>query len=76
MRNNGKTAFIVKRGDRCAQLIIEKIYILNMEEVAVLHETVRGQKGMDPPGNHRSDKRARWREPCGGGHSIGPEDKR
>ena len=50
MRNQGKTAYNVKKGDRCAQLILEKIQVVELEEVEVLQETMRGTQGYGSTG--------------------------
>jgi dUTP pyrophosphatase len=45
-----ETHFEFKAGDRIAQLIIEKCYIAEWEEVLVLEPSVRGQKGFGSSG--------------------------
>jgi dUTP pyrophosphatase len=48
--NHGSNDFIIKKGDRIAQLIFEKIYIDNFIEVEDLNETVRGSGGFGSTG--------------------------
>lgn len=48
--NFGKEDFKVKRGDRIAQLICEKISYPELEEVQRLDETVRGENGFGSSG--------------------------
>ncbi|XP_062998342.1 deoxyuridine 5'-triphosphate nucleotidohydrolase, mitochondrial isoform X1 [Elgaria multicarinata webbii] len=48
--NFGKEPFEVKRGDRIAQLICERIYYPELEEVQVLDETERGSGGFGSTG--------------------------
>ena len=44
--NGGQTEFTFNKGDRCAQLIVEKIYMPEVMEVKFLGETKRGDKGV------------------------------
>ncbi|KAJ7311015.1 hypothetical protein JRQ81_006611 [Phrynocephalus forsythii] len=48
--NFGKEPFKVKKGDRIAQLICERIYYPELEEVQVLDETERGSGGFGSTG--------------------------
>ncbi|KAK9841195.1 hypothetical protein WJX74_001748 [Apatococcus lobatus] len=48
--NHGQTDFRVKRGDRIAQLILERIMTPKVEEVAELDITVRGSDGYGSTG--------------------------
>ena len=48
--NFGDSVFRVKRGDRVAQLLVEKISVLEPLEVASLENTVRGQGGFGSSG--------------------------
>ncbi|XP_044741839.1 deoxyuridine 5'-triphosphate nucleotidohydrolase-like [Chrysoperla carnea] len=43
--NRSDTPFIIKKGDRIAQLICQKIYYPEIEEVENLSKTKRGEKG-------------------------------
>ena len=43
--NFGETDFEVNKGDRIAQLILERIYLADLEEFPSLNETDRGTKG-------------------------------
>ncbi|XP_063169959.1 deoxyuridine 5'-triphosphate nucleotidohydrolase, mitochondrial [Candoia aspera] len=48
--NFGKEPFKVKKGDRIAQLICERVYYPVLEEVKVLDETERGSDGFGSTG--------------------------
>ena len=48
--NHGKQAFEVKRGERIAQLVFNKISYAQIEEVENLDETVRGEGGFGSTG--------------------------
>ena len=48
--NHSKVDFVVKTGDRIAQLIIEKITPTVIEEVKELDETDRGEGGFGSTG--------------------------
>ncbi|KAF7241520.1 Deoxyuridine 5'-triphosphate nucleotidohydrolase, mitochondrial [Varanus komodoensis] len=50
--NFGKEPFKVKKGDRIAQLICERIYYPEIEEVQVLDETDRGSGGFGSTGQN------------------------
>ncbi|XP_054858757.1 deoxyuridine 5'-triphosphate nucleotidohydrolase, mitochondrial isoform X2 [Eublepharis macularius] len=50
--NFGKETFKVKRGDRIAQLICERIYYPELEEVQVLDDTERGSGGFGSTGKN------------------------
>ncbi len=48
--NFGEAAFEVKRGDRIAQLILEKIGMATIRQVASLDDTARGAGGFGSTG--------------------------
>ncbi|CAG4960020.1 unnamed protein product [Colias eurytheme] len=48
--NHSDQDFVVKKGDRIAQLICERIYYPKLEEVGVLSETNRGDGGFGSTG--------------------------
>ncbi|MFC1510762.1 dUTP diphosphatase [Candidatus Margulisiibacteriota bacterium] len=48
--NHSKKDLVIKRGDRIAQMIINKIERIKFEEVAELSETVRGTGGFGHTG--------------------------
>ena len=48
--NHGNAAFVVKRGDRIAQAVLNKIYQVNFVEVDELSPTSRGDKGFGSTG--------------------------
>lgn len=48
--NHGVDAFEVKRGDRIAQLILERCETPDVEEVGVIAETARGAGGFGSTG--------------------------
>jgi len=50
MFNFGEKEFEVKKGDRIAQLILERIYIPEVIEVEELDETSRGAGGFGSTG--------------------------
>jgi dUTP pyrophosphatase len=50
--NHGKQAYEIKRGERIAQLVFNKIAYANVEEAAELDETVRGEGGFGSTGKH------------------------
>ncbi|XP_015267272.1 PREDICTED: deoxyuridine 5'-triphosphate nucleotidohydrolase, mitochondrial isoform X2 [Gekko japonicus] len=50
--NFGNETFKVKRGDRIAQLICERIYYPELEEVQVLDDTERGSGGFGSTGKN------------------------
>ena len=52
--NHAETDFEVKRGDRVAQLILEKIVMAEVQEVEDLDETSRGAGGFGSTGGHRA----------------------
>lgn len=49
--NHSSTQFEVKKGDRIAQLICERIYYPDIEEVNDLSDTVRGEGGFGSTGS-------------------------
>ncbi|XP_065544510.1 deoxyuridine 5'-triphosphate nucleotidohydrolase, mitochondrial isoform X1 [Lathamus discolor] len=50
--NFGKETFEVKKGDRIAQLICERIYYPELEEVQALDDTERGEDGFGSTGKN------------------------
>ena len=48
--NHSKRNFYVKKGDRIAQLIVERICLPELEESGTLSETTRGDKGFGSSG--------------------------
>lgn len=50
MMNFSKEDFIIKRGERIAQLVLSKIYKANFEENLNLLETKRGKGGFGHTG--------------------------
>jgi len=50
MFNFGEKEFVVKKGDRIAQLILERIYVPEVVEVEELDETERGAGGFGSTG--------------------------
>ncbi|OGB90067.1 deoxyuridine 5'-triphosphate nucleotidohydrolase [candidate division WOR-1 bacterium RIFCSPHIGHO2_01_FULL_53_15] len=50
LMNHAKTDLVIKRGDRIAQMIINKIEKVTIEEVAELPETERGAGGFGSTG--------------------------
>ncbi|KAL8590688.1 hypothetical protein ACOMHN_062751 [Nucella lapillus] len=50
--NFAEADFEVKKGDRIAQLICERIYIPQLEEVKVLEDTDRGEGGFGSTGKN------------------------
>lgn len=48
--NHGDTLFTVKRGDRIAQMVVAPVQQVDIEEVPVLTETVRGAGGFGSTG--------------------------
>jgi dUTP pyrophosphatase len=50
MINFGENSFIIKRGDRIAQMVINKIEIPNIIEVKELNQTQRGAGGFGSTG--------------------------
>jgi dUTP pyrophosphatase len=56
LMNAGTEAFIVRRGDRIAQLVIGPVLAANWQEVADLEETGRGTGGFGHSGLGASEK--------------------
>lgn len=50
LRNGGDTSYIVKNGDRIAQLVVVPVLSLNFKEVENLSETKRGENGFGSTG--------------------------
>ncbi len=50
MINHGKELFPIKRGDRIAQIVFNKIEFVQFEEVETLDETIRGSGGFGSTG--------------------------
>ena len=48
--NHGDTDFVIKRGDRIAQMVIAAVTHVKFDEVATLDETVRGIGGFGSSG--------------------------
>jgi dUTP pyrophosphatase len=49
--NMGDADFEVKKGDRVAQLVLEKCETPPVEEIGLLQETLRGDSGFGSTGN-------------------------
>jgi dUTP pyrophosphatase len=49
--NFGESDFQINEGDRIAQLILERIYVPELQEVTELEESVRGAGGFGSTGN-------------------------
>ncbi|MEJ1277768.1 hypothetical protein NN561_008686 [Cricetulus griseus] len=52
LSNFGKEKFEIKKGDRIAQLICERIFYLNLEEVETMDDTERGSGGFGSTGKN------------------------
>ncbi len=48
--NHGTADFIIKRGDRIAQMIVAAVARANLQEVSALDETARGNNGFGSSG--------------------------
>ena len=48
--NHGKTNFVIKNGDRIAQMILSPVVKIELEETSDLPETVRGKGGFGSTG--------------------------
>jgi dUTP pyrophosphatase len=48
--NHGEKAFVIKRGDRLAQMVISKVYRADFEEVEILDNTERASGGFGHTG--------------------------
>lgn len=48
--NHGKQDFVVKRGERIAQMVLQKVHRAKFEEAQELGETVRGEGGFGHTG--------------------------
>jgi len=49
--NHGKTTYVVKKGDRIAQLVFNKVERVELELKGELSETKRGKRGFGSTGN-------------------------
>ena len=52
MFNHAETAFTVKKGDRIAQLVCERIHYPDIEVLDTLNETDRGEAGFGSTGTN------------------------
>ena len=52
MFNHAETAFTVKKGDRIAQLVCERIHYPDIEVLDTLNETERGEAGFGSTGTN------------------------
>ena len=52
MFNHAETAFTVKKGDRIAQLVCERIHYPEVEVLQTLNETDRGEAGFGSTGTN------------------------
>ena len=52
MYNGGKQDFVIHKGDRCAQMVVERIYMPQVMEVGSLEHTVRGSSGFGSTGKN------------------------
>lgn len=52
--NWGKTPFVVRRGERIAQIVVAPVAHVTWEEVSVLPETERGAGGFGHTGGHEA----------------------
>ncbi|MDD9954454.1 MAG: dUTP diphosphatase [Candidatus Woesearchaeota archaeon] len=50
LMNIGKEPYDVKKGDRIAQMLIQPVHTADVEEVAELSETIRGEGGFGSSG--------------------------
>lgn len=50
LQNNGKEDYIIKSGERIAQLVVAPIFLPEVEEVEILEETKRGKNGFGSTG--------------------------
>ena len=50
--NFGEEDFVITKGDRIAQLILERIYLPDLEELPTLDETERGAGGFGSSGTN------------------------
>lgn len=75
--NHGEEDFVVKRGDRVAQLILERISMADIVEVDELPDTERGAGGFGSTGVAAVEdvsvaKKARIEESAGSSTESGP----
>ena len=54
--NHGSEPFVIKRGDRIAQMVIAKVVQPRLVEVENLSKTVRGEGGYGSTGANSSEK--------------------
>ncbi len=52
MNNFSKEDFIIKRGNRIAQLVLSKVYQAELEETLELAESIRGNGGFGHTGKN------------------------
>ncbi len=52
MFNFGQTDFVIKRGERIAQMVLSKVYLASLIETNELNESVRGEGGFGHTGKH------------------------
>lgn len=50
MHNTGEDKYYIEKGDKIAQMVITRVPITELEEVEVLDETERGEKGFGSSG--------------------------
>ena len=53
--NHGQEAFVIKRGDRIAQMVVAPVLQVKLVEVASLDETSRGSGGFGSSGQRGND---------------------
>jgi dUTP pyrophosphatase len=50
--NHGDESFIIKKGDRIAQIVFQKVEKFNLIAINKLSETIRGEGGFDSTGTN------------------------
>jgi len=50
--NFGKENFVIKRGERIAQMVLSKVYLASLIETNELNSSVRGEGGFGHTGKH------------------------
>lgn len=73
--NHSDVNFEVKRGDRIAQLILEKISMADVEETEQLDDTERGADGFGSTGVSAATAAAASDEVEGGGEAKKPRNE-